>query len=479
MIKPKRSMLKTFSDAIVNHVTGQGTSRDGSTHNQFARVTVTEHMAATLYTDYWLARKIVNIPIKDMMKNGRTFSDESMDKDALERYSDAWRKFGVDKIIAKALRIADVFGGAVIVPIGTDPKLEDPFNPRDFTNGRLLRFVVIPGQRLSVTAGVELEQDITSPWFGMPEYITKGGVAMHISQLIIAHGEENLDDSLHRVAGSSVPSFLGYSTYQDKVEPIMNAHAAYGSLISMMQSNNVDYLKVPELYENLIACAGDSVASNDLNTAVMNRALMFAQYKSMHNLAIVDSEEGIERLRYDFSNLDRVLGEMVTAVSGCSSIPLTRLAGISPGGMNATGESDLHNYNAEIDSRAEVDLRPLLEGIDRVLTLHVFGEERQLQYEINSPDTPTEKELEERKKAQTDRIKSVSDMGVVPDSVVLRELQQGPMPNITDDLISEVEAEELINASHDDDPDDDPDDTQEIDPDDTSEIDDPEVDPDE
>ena len=53
--------------------------------------------------------------------------------------------------------------------------------------------------------------------------------------------------------------------------------------------------------------------------------------------------------------------------AGAADIPVTRLLGQSPSGLSATGESDTRNYYDMIAARQDLDLRPQLERLDRLM----------------------------------------------------------------------------------------------------------------
>ena len=63
---------------------------------------------------------------------------------------------------------------------------------------------------------------------------------------------------------------------------------------------------------------------------------------------------------------------VLQVAAGAADIPVTRLLGQSPAGLSATGESDTRNYYDMIAARQEVELRPRLERLDR-LVLHSAG----------------------------------------------------------------------------------------------------------
>ena len=111
--------LSTFttslSDSLRNFLTGLGGENDNSTTNTVGAVHTSRHEATVLYKHYWLARKVINIPIDDMLKNGRTIMPtDGWDADDIKLYQDAWDALQVDKHIANAMRWAALYGGCLL-----------------------------------------------------------------------------------------------------------------------------------------------------------------------------------------------------------------------------------------------------------------------------------------------------------------------------------------------------------------------------
>ena len=73
------------------------------------------------------------------------------------------------------------------------------------------------------------------------------------------------------------------------------------------------------------------------------------------------------RQRIDFGGLPEMVRTFLQVAAGAADIPVTRLLGQSPSGLSATGESDVRNYYDMIAARQELDLRPQLERLDRLI----------------------------------------------------------------------------------------------------------------
>ena len=92
-----------------------------------------------------------------------------------------------------------------------------------------------------------------------------------------------------------------------------------------------------------------------------------AAMKSINNLLLLGDGETWSRQAIDFGGLPEMVRTFLQVAAGAADIPVTRLLGQSPSGLSATGESDTRNYYDMIAARQELDLRPQLERLDRLM----------------------------------------------------------------------------------------------------------------
>ncbi len=97
------------------------------------------------------------------------------------------------------------------------------------------------------------------------------------------------------------------------------------------------------------------------------------QGKSISNALVMDAEEEWDQKQISFAQLPEVLQLYLQIAAGAADIPVTRLLGQSPAGMNSTGESDVRNYYDRLAAEQEVHLRPRLEKLDEVLIPSALG----------------------------------------------------------------------------------------------------------
>lgn len=134
-------------------------------------------------------------------------------------------------------------------------------------------------------------------------------------------------------------------------------------------------------------------------------------------------------------------------VAGAAEMPVTKLFGRAPAGMNATGESDLQNYYDSIETKQEDDLRPVLEKLLPVLCLSELGAvPDDLEFQFNPIRRPSDEEKRDLASKGTTSIVEAFNAGVIDHQTALKELRQmseftGQWSNITDEMIERASSE--------------------------------------
>ena len=145
--------------------------------------------------------------------------------------------------------------------------------------------------------------------------------------------------------------------------------------------------------------------------------------RSNFGMQLVNKGDKIENTQYTFTGLQEVYDSMCHDLSGASRIPVTKLFGRSPAGMNATGESDLQNYF--VDTLRENVLRPLLERILPVLCMSAWGAVPE-DLDIRFPPlwTPTAREVAEIAERKALAIRDLFQAGLLAADTAQKELKK-------------------------------------------------------
>ena len=128
-------------------------------------------------------------------------------------------------------------------------------------------------------------------------------------------------------------------------------------------------------------------------------------------------------------------------ISGAAEIPVTKLFGRSPSGLNATGESDLQNYYDMIAEKQEAVLRPILNKVLPPFIISTIGSlPEDFDFDFDTVAEPTDKERADLAKCGTDNVVAAYNAGLISQRTALQELKQqsertGVWTNITDEDI--------------------------------------------
>ncbi|MCB1423165.1 MAG: DUF1073 domain-containing protein [Nitratireductor sp.] len=427
--------MKAF-DGLINLVSNLGTKKDKATQNKILAGFNDYNTLDNMWRGSWMGRKCVEVIPDDMLRQWRTWemSEEQVKK--IERLETALR---IKRHIRKALVFRRVFGGGVILlGTGTD-KPETELRLDKIKEGDLKYLHTFHRFQLTAAGDDAYERDIRKPNYGRPKKyqltnITgQEQVEIHPSRLVIFDGMEVTDEARELQDG------FGDSIFDAIADAVLTAASVHAGIASLVQEAKIDVYKVRNLAE--------MVSNTDGTNRLTKRFMVANMLKSINNALILDEGEEHEQKTISFSGLKDTMLEFMQVVAGAADIPMTRFLGMSPGGMNSTGEGDLRNYYDNIQARQENELRPDLEPLDEALLRsagivtgeegleELKGETAEHYYRFDPLFQPTAKEKAEVDKARAEITKIYKDTGLV-DPMVLATgvknqlIEDGPYPGI-------------------------------------------------
>ncbi|MBH1873556.1 DUF1073 domain-containing protein [Stenotrophomonas maltophilia] len=396
--------LAQMKDGLVNLVANLGTPRDKAASTFYGVPTLSEQEADNAYRGTWLAKKVINIPAMDSCRKWRGWSADQEQISAIEAEE---KRLGLQQKVLKAMIRARLTGGAALY-IGTgqsDPT--QPLKPESLGKGGIRHINVLSKRVLQ--AG-ELDLDPESPGYGLPAFYTlssgtAGQVQIHPSRLVIMHGEEKPDPELGIGDGWGDSVLLAIS------KAIKDADASAANIASLVFEAKVDVIKIPNFMSML--------ADEEYEKQVLQRLQLAAMAKGINGTLLLDAGEEYEQKQAQFGGLVDLLMGFMQLASGASDIPMTRLLGQSPGGLNASGESDLRNYYDRISSNQELVLQPSLQILDECLIRSALGRRPpEVFYNWRSLWQTTDTERAAIGKSTAESIKIISETKLIPENVL-------------------------------------------------------------
>ena len=337
-----------------------------ATQYPLTRMTDDYALLNSLYRDNWVVQNVISIIPDDMLRPWFTVSGLGPEEQkALEKTE---RSAQLRQRLGDGLKWGRLYGGAgaLIMIRGQEERLEEPLDLESILPGTFAGLYVFD-RWCGITPMMKLVTDMSDPDFGLPEYyqITNDEIGLtqkiHHSRILRFEGRElpYLEKLAELYWGESEVEAI----YQDIVK---HDNVSY-NMASLTFQANINTMEVENL-DQLFSVT--SIAQQKRFWSVM-QAQSVAQ--SNFGMRLVNKGDSVKNTQYTFSGLKDVYESMCLDLSGASGIPVTKLFGRSPAGMNATGESDLQNYYDRIDSNRESKLRPILERLLPVMCMSTFG----------------------------------------------------------------------------------------------------------
>jgi len=403
-------------------------------------------LMVTLFRNHWIARKIIEIPAKDMVKAWPRLNCE-LTPDQISDFDRTIERTLTPLRIKKAITWARLFGGAgaLMVIKGHENILDTPLNLDEINPGSYKGLIVFD-RWSGITPKGNQAQDIESPLtFGLPEFYTVHG----------QNGNEALFDvhasRIMRFIGPDVPTpeheanmFWGISVCELIMEEMRKRDNASWSILQLLFRAQILTQVNPELAQLL------SGATSSAGALTRFQQTMQAQNELLSNqsMLLLGKDGKLESHQYTFGGVADVLDRFEVALAACSipSIPYSKLFGKNASGLGQINEADERNYEEAIAGSQNDDLRPqLMQQLYPVVCMSEFGEvPDDLDIKFPSIRVLSEENKSELAKSGVEAILAPFNAGVTSQKLTGQELAQLAekteiFSNITPEIIEEMD----------------------------------------
>ena len=403
-----------------------------ATEYPLTRMTDNYALLNSLYRDNWVVQNVVGLAVDDMLREWYEITG-SITPAATKALAKLERKTRLRARLNEGLRWGRLYGGAAgLILIKGQEDLSKPLDlgmiyPGSFQGLYILdRWQgITPNMGLVFDGGEEVPESYS---------ITDGRghtvATVHHSRVVRFVGRD-----LPRIERQT-ELYWGESEVEALYRDVVSHDNVSANMAALTFQANVNTMEVKGLEQLL------SIGSPQVQRRFWQ--VMQAQSVLRSNFATQVVEQGtkLTNTQYSFAGLKDVYESMALNLCGASHYPMTKLFGRSPGGLNATGESDLTNYYDYIDSQREAKLRPVLERLLPVLCMSALGG-IPADIEIDFPPlkTPTPTERAEIGKTKAEAVLAAFQANALPLDTTLQELkaigdETGLFASITDDQIA-------------------------------------------
>ncbi len=370
--------------------------------------TLDDYTLSQAYKDQWLVRRVVEARCEDALRGGWGVDD----KETLDNFKRLNTATHTEGAFQRACHMADLKGGAGLFIGYKAAEGQDLLQPAPV--GAEVAFLEV-FDRFQLQGSMRV-QEVDSPEYDRPQIWTvigarRAGLRFHASRMIRFPGQAKGTD----VGATEQDRDWGYSLLQAVWDDVVRYGVSWQAVSTLMQLASVGVLKLHGLIEML---SSKKQADAEARIDLLNETL------SLSRLLLLDAKMGEEYKReaVSFTDMPALLQELQTAVAGAFGMPITRLFGRSPAGMNATGESDIRGWYDRVEHYAQWMIHPRLE---QTLSL---TEQHPVKVKFKPLWQPTAKEKAEVRKLRTDTNERNWSMGVWSDAEIRAAENAGKLP---------------------------------------------------
>lgn len=433
---------KLSADSFINSAAnyGIGTENVNSASSYgFNPITRVRILLEWIYRGTWIGGVAVNVIADDMTRAGVELKGE-IDPDDIKAIESANVTLAVWDKINETIRWSRLYGGAIGVIMIDGQDSSTPLRIESI--GRNAFRGVLPLDRWMVTPSLNDLVKVLGPDLGLPKYYTVNmdapalaGQKIHYTRCI-------------RLCGVRLPYYQqlqeqlwGVSVYEPLYDRMVAFDSATTGVSQLVYKSHVRTMKIQGL-RGIVSAGGQMLNALKAWVEVMR------SYQSTEGLTLMDAEDEYvtnEGGTAGMRGVADVLDKFAEQLSGALQVPLVRLLGQAPTGLNSSGESELRTHYDGILQKQNRDLKVMVTNVYRCQAKSLG---------IDWPeDTEVEFrplwQLEETERADiavkvVDAVTKAVDGGLMKPASGAKELQQsadttGIFSNITEEEITELE----------------------------------------
>jgi phage-related protein (TIGR01555 family) len=414
----KVSNLDSFQNQLAR--LGAGTTNlMNSTEYPITRLTRNYQLMNSLYRNSWIIKKVINVIPEDMCKNWFSLSSE-LKPGMQDRYDKLEKRTQVKEKILEGLYWGRLYGGAgaLILIEGHEDILQEPLVVDDILPNSF-KGLLVADRWSGIYPSLDLIKDINDPDFGLPEYYEYRDIHGRIVEKV--HHTRII-----RFTGRKLPFFesqmeiqWGASEVEHVFPELEKRDNTSWNIASLVFQANLLVNKVDGM-DQLMSLSDPQAQADFYNVKQAQN-----QMRNNNAMMICGKEEEITSLQYSFSGLNDIYESFMLDVAGACDVPVTKLFGRSPQGMNATGDSDMQMYYDMVAQQQNTVLRPKIDKLLPIMFMSEFGEiPDDLDHAYNPIKTPSDEEAAELVAKKVDSVDKVYNSGIINQKMALMELHE-------------------------------------------------------
>jgi phage-related protein (TIGR01555 family) len=327
--------------------------------------TVSEYRAPSETIASEMTRKFIELKVA-----GKAKKDAKDSEDKIQKLNEAMELFGVQESFYRIAEQDGFFGRSqLFIDIDHDGRDENDarklplvISRETIKKGSLQKLKVI--EPIWTTPASYDASDPTSTHFFRPKAWYVQGREIHHSRLLTFVSRE-VPDLLK-------PAFnFGGMSMSQLMEPYIRQWLRTRNSVSDLIHN----FSIILLKTNMSAALGYGGGSPTGPQGVFDRIRLFLKTRDNQGIMTLDKDtEEMDQIAVPLSGLDALQAQAQEHMASPSHIPLVKLLGITPTGLNASSEGEIRVFYDFVHAMQSHLFRKHLRTVLQVLQLHLFGE---------------------------------------------------------------------------------------------------------
>ena len=357
-------------------------------------------LLSQMYVEHGIVQTLIDQPVDDAFRAGFEVKSGQLDGDDIEELMICARKHKLVDRLKQAIKWGRLYGGGGVLII-TPQNPESPLNiarigpdtPLEFRSADMWEFFFYD-QNVAGDLAVGMALGAN-----MGEFYDYYGKRVHHSRVV-------------RFVGKEPPAFIkprlrgwGMSEVERLVRSLNQYLKNQDVIFELLDEAKVDVYKIKGFNSGLLNAQGTAKVAARIQAA--------NQIKNFNSALTMDLDDDYIQKQINFTGLNDMLLQIRQGIAADLKMPMTKLFGISAAGFNS-GEDDIENYNAMIESEIRSKCESELISLLQVCCQKVFGRTiPDLQVTFNPLRILNAKEEEEVKDSQYNRVMSSYQSGLI------------------------------------------------------------------
>jgi len=390
-------------------------------------------MLEWIHRGSWVGGVAIDVRGDDMTRAGVELQGQLEPEQiaAMEEYA---TQQGLWNGINNTIKWGDLYGGALGVYLIDGQDLSTPLDMSKIGKGQFKGILTL--DRWQVDPSLFDLVTEYGPHLGLPKFYRVSSDAPALRNTNIHYTR------VFRIIGVELPywqqlqeNLWGISVLERLYDRMIAFDSATQGAAQLVYKSYLRTYKIKD-YKETVASGGPAFEN------LVKYVNMMARFQSIEGITLMDMEDEFEEHgSTSFSGIAEALVQFGQQLAGALQIPLVRLFGQSPAGLNSTGESDLRTYYDGINQQQNKKLKMPVTIIYRLIAASL-GIKLDDSFSIKFRPLWQLTEIEKADVASkiADSVTKVEEAGLVTQQTALKELRQsaaitGIWNNITDEDI--------------------------------------------